>query len=253
VLPTNWNQMIADAMADKVEVVSAHTYRGKKWDTYSKPVVLGCDDGSDYVVKGSQAGKAIVNEQVVGRLGHLIGAPIPAIKIVNVPAELIAGNSAEISHVRPGLAHGSALQNNCTDKEGLGRTDVPENEKRFAALAVLYGWTHAGDRQLIYCLDKPQLVWSVDHGHFFPGGPNWSVPSLQGVGAASVFPELAAVCEPESIEEVISVLSTVKLEDIAAAVAAPPDTWAVTIEERKELAILLENRRTNLLTWKPTR
>jgi hypothetical protein len=60
------------------------------------------------------------------------------------------------------------------------RHDVPDNRPRFAALAVLYGWIPAGDAQLIYRQTVSHLVYSVDHGHFFPGGPNWTLAGLSG-------------------------------------------------------------------------
>lgn len=246
----DWDLLITNAMAVGGKSITAHTYRGKKWPSFSHPVVLGCSDGRDYVVKGCQIGKAVVNEQVVAVLGRLIGAPIPATQIVDVPGELISMNT-DVSHVRAGLAHGSVLQENSTDKQWLGHTDVPENEKRFAVLSVLYGWAHVGDQQLIYSLDKPPLVWSVDHGHFFPGGPNWSIPNLQTAATATVNQALAAVSTSKSIGEVIEVIASVKPEDIATAVAAPPPSWAITMDERKELAIFIEQRRTDLLTWKP--
>lgn len=213
--------------------------------------MLGCDDGFDYVVKGSQTGKVPVNEQVVGGLGQLIAAPIPAIRLVVVPTELIAIGGSGISHLRHGHAHGSLLLSNCSEKQWVAHMDLPENNQRIAALAVLYGWTHAGDPQLIYQLDKPNLVWSVDHGNFFPGGPNWSIADLQAAGTATVFADLAGHCGTQQIQEAILVLANVQPEQIAAVVAAPPTTWAVTMDERIELAIFLEKRRLELLDWKP--
>ena len=244
---SNWEQMIAEAMTNPVSAVSAHTYRGKKWETFSKPIVLGCDDGKDYVVKGSQVGKAIANEQVVGRLGLQLGAPIPPIQIVDVPVALIAGNRPQIDHMRDGPAHGSVKQDNCTERAWPPRASIPENEERFGALAVLYGWMCAGDHQLIYELDAPGLVWSVDHGNFFPGGPNWTIAGLQGAGPASVDPALASLSRIQYIEEVLNRLSGVTDEQIATAVAAPPVSWAIMKEERTELAIFLARRRDALL------
>ena len=48
-------------------------------------------------------------------------------------------------------------------------------KNRCALLAVMYGWFQAGDNQLLYRKTPPELVFSVDHGHFFPGGPEWTV------------------------------------------------------------------------------
>jgi hypothetical protein len=188
-----------------------------------------------------------VNEQIVGHLGKLVNAPIPPVQIVGVPTDLVILNRLELDHLYAGLAHGSPLQENCTDKKWLANTDVPENERRFAALAVLYGWAYANDPQMIYCLTKPHLVWSVDHGNFFPGGPNWTVAHLQAADDASVHSEILTVCRDYATRETLDVLATVQPEQIATAVAAPPKTWAIAVEERRELAIMLEKRRNELL------
>src|SRR4051812_13957187 len=88
-----------------------------------------------------------------------------------------------LSTARPGLAHGSRnAATNCTDRLDLihqGYNNLPVNRSRVAALSVLYGLAHAADRQVIYRIGGDPLVFSVDHGHFFPNGPNWTVADLE--------------------------------------------------------------------------
>jgi hypothetical protein len=59
-------------------------------------VFLLCDDNLEYVVKGSQAGRMIFNDQVVARLGTAMGAPVGSPKLVDVPVDLI--------HLQPEMA-----------------------------------------------------------------------------------------------------------------------------------------------------
>ncbi|MBR8828982.1 MAG: hypothetical protein DSM107014_13965 [Gomphosphaeria aponina SAG 52.96 = DSM 107014] len=45
-------------------------------------------------------------------------------------------------------------------------------------LATLYGWTNANDHQFLFKKTPPRLIYSVDHGHFFPNPPHWSLDDL---------------------------------------------------------------------------
>jgi hypothetical protein len=210
--------------------------------------VLGCEDGHDYVVKGRQAGRAIINEQIVGKLGAALEAPVGQINLIDVPADLI-GMQADLNHMPPGVSHGSRLILDCSDKLWLAHHDVPDNRPRFAGLAALYGWIPAGDPQLIYGQTAPHLVYSVDHGHFFPGGPNWTVAGLNGAGPCVLYGELMNGCKITR-EELLAVenrLRTMSVETIAEAVAMSPDTWNIAAEERIAVAAYLAARREQLM------
>jgi hypothetical protein len=51
------------------------TFR-RGWDSAARPVLARGIDTEEYVIKGQQAGRKIVNDQVVARLGMAIGAPV---------------------------------------------------------------------------------------------------------------------------------------------------------------------------------
>ena len=68
------------------------------------------------------------------------------------------------------------------------------NRPRVAALAVLYGLALASDHQVIYRLAGEPLVFSVDHGHFFHGGPNWTVQGLANGPPAQIDPLVIREC-----------------------------------------------------------
>ncbi len=159
--PDEWKAAISSACLKRPKAVKAMTFL-KKWGSFSKPVALKCDDGGEYVVKGLQAaqqmGRPICNEQIVGRLGQQLGAPIPELALVEVTQQLIA-IEPELSHLQPGVCHGIRLMNNCTDRKWLEHFNVIDNRPRFAALAVLYGWIPSNDNQLIYETAPPYLVY----------------------------------------------------------------------------------------------
>ena len=68
--------------------IKATTY-WQGWRTKSNPVLLKCADGKKYVVKGKQAGRQIVNDQIVARLGLVINASVGNPQIINISQELI--------------------------------------------------------------------------------------------------------------------------------------------------------------------
>jgi HipA-like kinase len=207
-----------------------------------------CDDKRVYAIKGKQIGRAVCNDQIVARLGVRLGAPVAQPALIMVPDSLVR-SEPQMAHFSPGLAHGSAYSDNHTDKAWVSHTTCPDNRERFAYLAVLYGWAAAGDRQLIYSNTPPHLVLSVDHGHFFPGGPNWSVPHLVACPPACVFQELVtdAGLNQGDLRPALNQLQTVTEDCVLQAVAAPPDDWGMDMTERVALAEFLLRRRNALL------
>jgi len=125
---------------------------------------------------------------------------------------------------------------------------VPENRKRFARLAILYGWVQAGDHQFIYQQSSPELVYSVDHGHFFPGGPKWQATNLTGATAAEPDQQLASGCNltPEELREAAAGLSCISEAMIERIVASPRDEWGITQADRLALVRYLIRRRDEL-------
>src|SRR5215203_1343660 len=111
----DWTELLKSGAAQRPQPVMAETYL-RSWSTASQPVLLECNNGKTYVVKGKQAGRMIVNDQVVAALGCLIDAPAPEPALVGVPAELIAAE-AQMKHVAPGVAHGSTLVPDCSERQ----------------------------------------------------------------------------------------------------------------------------------------
>jgi hypothetical protein len=189
----------------------------------------------------------IVNDHVVGRLGAALGAPVGAVALVDVPAELVA-LQPEMQHMLPGTCHGSLYLPHVSEREGLMHWDVPQNKRRFARLAVLYGWVVASDHQFVYENSPPNLVYSVDHGHFFPGGPNWTEAALVAAPAPDLDLTLTCSCNLAASEIAAAKAALLGIDDavIADAVAGPPDAWGMTEDERVVLAQYLSIRREQL-------
>lgn len=230
--------------------VDAETFL-QAWITWSRPIAVRCSDGNVYVVKGLQPtrpemGRALVAEHVVGRLGRTLGAPIPDVALVNVPSQLISIEPS-IAHLSPGLAHGSLLVANCSDRLGIVPPATDRNRSAYATLAVLYGWAQASDQQLVSRLDAAGDIFSVDHGLFFPGAPNWDSSTLASAPPPALDGQFMPHVLLPDLSSVLDRLRTISDKVIAEFVAGPPAAWGVTEDERVALADYLSHRRDTLI------
>jgi hypothetical protein len=248
-----WRTCIEFQIAARPAQLNAMQYQGKTWKSISKPVLMLCDGGGEYVVKYFHEPRMLVNDQVVGILGAAMGAPVPEVRLVNMPAALVTSDKA-LAHIPPGIWHGSQyLADVSDDKEAFAHQNVAENRVRFSILAAMYGHTLAQDHQFLYKKQPPELVFSHDHGHFFPSGPNWTASGLQGAPAAVPDPEIIRRCAltQEEVHTAIAALRGVTNAIIAGAVARPLDSWGLTMDDRIALASYLEKRRDELLAQLP--
>src|SRR5690242_8376939 len=81
-LMTDWPSLFTLARKHLPQAVIAETFLDR-FGTASTPVRLACDDGNEYVVKSAHAGRMIVTDQIVGRIGIACGAPVGAPALVD--------------------------------------------------------------------------------------------------------------------------------------------------------------------------
>jgi hypothetical protein len=241
------NAIRAAQAAARPDAIIAHTFL-RDYDTSARPVLLSCDNGRDYVVKGQQAGRMLVNDQVIGRLGRALLAPVPRIAIITVPPELTE-SEPRMSHMAPGLSHGSQFLSDVGDSYTIEHTAHRANRARFARLAVLWGLVSVFDRQYLYSETEPPILYAADHGHAFPRGPVWNRRALLSAGPAELDVELAHACQftEREIAGARERLRGIDDARIADAVAAPPREWDFPMEDRAALAQYLSRRRWELL------
>jgi hypothetical protein len=103
----------------------------------------------------------------------------------------------------------------------------------------------ASDNQFIYDNAVPPTVHSVDHGHFFSGGPEWNEATLQAAAPTQIEPALdgSVTWTDDLLAEVRDGLAGATDQLIANAVCRPPDSWGMTTAERTALASYLSSRR----------
>jgi hypothetical protein len=235
------------AAEDRPPTIRAETFI-KRFTTASQPVILQCEGDQIYVVKGQHAGRAIFNDQVIARLGCKMDAPVGLPALIFIPPEL-QQNEPQMQGLIPGIAHGTLYVSNTTEREWLLHTDKHYNRPRFALLSIMYGWLCANDHQLIYCNQEPNLVYSVDHGHFFPHGPTWTIEVLATAAPVEPYLPLRGGCglADSEIGTALVALANVTDNDIVGAVGLPPEEWNVSQEERIALVHFIISRRDTIL------
>jgi hypothetical protein len=231
----------------------AHTFI-TRLRTFSSPVVLRCDDGKKYVVKAVQqmkpvTGRTVIADQIVGQLGHLSGAPVGNVTVLNVPPELIA-LQPELDHMDAGPAHGCEWVDNITDREQILCASDPLNRARFSKLAILYGWLHANDQQFFYDRVAPNAVISFDHGLFLTGAPWWSVADLRTAPPPEPDSTICTKCglTPAELKAAIPGFAAIADQEIATVVARIPSEWGIKPVERVELVRYIADRRDFICT-----
>lgn len=266
-MPTDdeWQQLIDQAAEKRPVPTRAVEYRRAPFGSFAGPPLLYCEDGAEYWVKHTkvvegcpptqrvaQAG-GMVTDHIVGHLARILADGIvPPVACVLIDDEL-KNAEPRLSSACTGPAHGSknaAL--NCTNRMPLdhaGHNNLPMNRRRVACIAVLYGLAMASDHQVIYRLSGDPLVYSVDHGHFFPGGPMWSAAQLAGAPVGEIDRQVTSTCKLSDGElaEPLTSLENLREGDIAEAVAAPPDEWFFPPTDRIAVANFLWKRRANIL------
>lgn len=240
-----WQSLLEDWAERREKPLRAITFR-EGWRTKARPVLVKCDDDNEYVAKGQQAGRQIVNDQIVARLGLAIDAPVGEPRIVDVTD--LAAIEQRLSHIAPGTDHGTRFISDCFDEYTPIATSEPANRPRLARLSVLYGWVFANDWQFLFRKNPPRLIYSVDHGHFFPDGPDWSEKTLLEAPCAELAPCFEdCYLTQEEIGEALQALESVTEEKIIQAVSSPPDEWGLTMGERVTLVEYLTRRKQELL------
>jgi hypothetical protein len=252
-----WAERLQNGAAERLfQAARAETFVKRRYSA-SQPIDLKCGDGNLYVVKALRSdirqGRMMFNDQIVARLGRLIGAPVADVGLIDIPKQLIDLNperNTQMGHVIPCIAHGSRCFENVSERvDAFSHVSDDDNKSRFAAAGVLQAWVVASDRQFIYETVDPFRVYSVDHGHYFPHGPDWTTAHLTNAAPAAVAADLKNACalSQSDIAEVCVKLNTVSETDIGTILAIPPDTWDVPLPDRIALAEFLWMRRNELI------
>lgn len=234
----DWKTLLrlADAMAPAP--VNARIHVGSATDGGSQAQHFTCDDERDYIVKdpnNTQGTRVLFNDHASARFARMIGAPVPPCRLVNVPPELVAG--VTFSNGKPaagGVCHGSEWMAEVRSSVGgADHASPPENRCRATVLGVLFTILGIGDRQYLYAIKDPKLLYSVDHGFAFGGQPDWTVAGLGGTATPTAVEWIdGASMEPAVVRWIARHLRAITPRTLAAVAAGVPASWGVSDPER---------------------
>lgn len=243
-----WRQQLKEALKTKAHYLNAVEFK-KRSRSKSQPLWLECEDGQVYVVKTYDlAGRQVVNDQLAARLGELLNAPVGEPALIYIPQELIEGQSRDFEGIQVKIAHGSLFIPNCQDSWVLIATSEPENRLRLVLLAILYGWLVASDHQFLFTNTPPRLIYSVDHGHFFPNPPNWQAKDLQDSINVDLDPYFQDCnFNRDELQQALQKLSNISELDLIKTVAIIPQEWGFPMEDRLAMLKFLTIRKNELV------
>lgn len=240
-----WAELLAQHPPPPPQV-RAETFL-ERLPSFALPALVRCDDMHPYVIKGVTADghdprrRALIADHVVARLAECLGAPVPPAMLVNLPAELIA-LEPQMQHMLPGPCHGSRLVADCIDSRDI-RYPHGENVARHAQLCVLYSWLDGNDAQWLYGKAEPHLVYSFDHGCFFPGGPEWTEDDLRNAPPPEQHPAFD-ICglDSDTLKQAAAPLKALQPVQIAGVLASVPAAWGLTPVEAVAVSAFAHRR-----------
>lgn len=229
---------------------------GRSCQGMTEPVFCRSDDGHEYVVKGSYAGnRALIAEWVAGRLGRLLGLPIPEVVQLALDPQLFA-YSIKVEEVRSlgrGVLFGSLRAENVVE---LRPWDLPLVDENLQAEVLAFDWWIANpDRACDDDGGNPNLLWSdhqrrvvvMDHNLAF------SPAQMADFWAGHMFRQARRRWSPQFIAR-MAVSFRAALAELPAIWAELPDDWTevetgLTLERVSELLWTFEREPARF--WEP--
>lgn len=212
------------------------------WQGRTEPVFCRAEDGHEYVVKGSFAGrKALIAEWVANRLGKLLHLPIPNFEQLRLDPQLLeySVKTAELERLGRGVLFGSRREPNLVE---IRQADLPRVDLHLQARVLAFDrWIANSDRVFVDGAGNPNLLWAeaeqrlvvIDHNlafepssmadfgevHAFRNARRvWSAAFCEGMSAEfrSALGHLPAIWRemPEEWTEVESGISLAAIESL---------------------------------------
>lgn len=212
----------------------------------SASFMVRADDGRDYwckAVNNPTSSRIPCNEQVAARLGQLVGVAVTTPVLVEV-TDLVGWEFAVGRQLEPGWVHGAAAVPGAFETRALEHRADDDNRVRHAGFYALIDWLAGGDQQWLYSSVAENAYYSHDHGHFFPGGPDWTVGQLQATGtAARQLGDDPAGVDRRELHRLADAIEAVTRADIDTAMSRLPADWPVADAELAALAHFVDARR----------
>lgn len=198
--------------------------------------LVRADDGARYWCKAAnnpQGPKVPVTEQVVGRLGELIGAAVCHTELVYIPTALTGWEYRPGHQLEEGWVHGSLAERPVTESRDLKHRLEDDNRARHASFFAVYDWLWGGDSQWLVKQSANWMYFSHDHGWYLPPeGPDWTIAALQAAtNTPHEFSGDRTGLDGGGLERLAQSLEALTSDEVADAVSLIPTEWAATDDE----------------------
>jgi hypothetical protein len=203
-------------------------------------------DGRRYWCKtlnNFQSPRVPANEQIVGRLGALIGAPVCEVELIWIPDTLAGVEFRSGRTLEEGWASGSVAVEPAIETREMTARTRDDNARRHTGLYALHDWLGGSDAQWL-TVGPDQRYFSHDHGHYFPGGPGWSEANLQASAGAPyplAFPTPGL--DPRERDRLADAIAAVSEDDVAGLLSVLPSSWPPDDDQLEALIDFILGRR----------
>ncbi|MDM5327235.1 HipA family kinase [Neobacillus sp. CF12] len=216
------------------------------------------NDGRDYVVKYFQPGfeKALANEWVAYCLARYLGLPIPFAKLVEIPQEFSSQYPELSQMVQTQTQFASLYVPECFNGHQVTNVPAISNKESLAGVILFDYWMCNRDRtrkNIILCDNSTNSynLWIIDHAEVF-ASYNWTLEDIESLPItilkSATHQIMAYFIENEqNFYEQLEIIQEIPIHLIEEIVAAIPDDWQVTNEERKAIVTALVTRRKRIL------
>ena len=204
-------------------------------------------DGRRWWVKplsNPQSERVTINEYLVGRIGSAIGAPTCEVSLIEID-ENHAGHVITPGRVLElGYSYCSADVPDAYEiKSTLSHRLRDDNRARHVGVFALWDLCFGGDPQWLHQTTDDERTWSHDHGHFFPGGPDWTTDSLVAhVHIPHPLGADATDLDPNAVEAMATRIESLSAASIVPILLSIPAGWPIEDEELETLGWFIEER-----------
>jgi hypothetical protein len=190
-----------------------------------------------------QGPRVIVAENIVGRVGALINAPVCEVAAVSIPEELAGWEFRPGAKLEAGVAHASLAVDDAQELRQLEYRDRDDNRRRHAGVFALYDWCWGADDQWLHCESDDRKVYSHDHGMYLPDGPAWTEATLLTVvDQAHPLGHTASGVDADALNAFADRLDAIGREEIAEVMSSVPASWPASDGELATVGFFLERR-----------
>lgn len=209
------------------------------------------NDGKRYWVKtlnNGQHPRVCVTEQIVGRIGLLIGAPTCPVRTIELPAEVTGWEFMRDKRLEVGIAHASGETPTAIETNQLDRRTDDDNSSRHAFILALYDLCWGGDCQWLVNVNAENAYWSHDHGWYLPPtGPTWTEAALsREIAQPHMHSDDGKNLSVDAVKYVSARLRELSKSDLVAALSTIPSTWPVTDSELEAVGHFVLSRATSV-------